>query len=155
MSILVKQLRCPECAKLGKDKKGDNLAEYSDGHQWCYSCGYYVSAKGVQKFLTSQEHKEKHEVFLPSDCSTEYPQQALNWIKQYEINKNDLLHHGTLWSESRSRLIFPIYGDEENLIAYQGRYFGVKDEPKWFGKGNLKDTFNILGRSSPLSLIHI
>lgn len=90
---------------------------------------------------------------MPEDSDTNYPAVALDWIAQYELTKTDLLNHNTLWSENLQRLIFPVFGDE-GLLAYQGRYFGspapegVRPYPKWHGRGDLKNTFNILGRSS-------
>ena len=38
--IAVGKERCPECAKKGKDTRGDNLHRYEDGHAWCFSCGH-------------------------------------------------------------------------------------------------------------------
>ena len=40
-STVVRRVRCPKCADEGRDTKGDNLAIYSDGHAYCYSCGTY------------------------------------------------------------------------------------------------------------------
>lgn len=158
-SYVIRKERCPECAKLGKDQSGDNLAVYSDGHTWCYSCGYSTNG-GVLSRLRRRSSssrvldKQESGLYLPEDCDVNYPHIALDWISQYELTKHDLLNHSVLYSVSTSRLIFPVYG-EMGLLAYQGRYFGPpapeghKPYPKWFGKGNLKDTFNILGRSSP------
>lgn len=39
-SVLVGKARCPKCASRGLDKSGDNLAVYSDGHAFCFSCNY-------------------------------------------------------------------------------------------------------------------
>ena len=156
-SYLVRQERCPECAKLGKDVSKDNLAVYSDSHSHCYSCGYHVNPSGIHRFKGkiegSSRATDNHIVVLPFDSDVQYPAKALAWVGQYELSKNDLLNNNTLWSSSTSRLIFPVYGDI-GLIAYQGRYFGPpapegqKPYPKWYGKGNLADTFHILGRSS-------
>lgn len=148
-SYLVRQERCPACAKQGKDRGANNLAVYSDGHEYCYSCGYYVSGSGISRFK-SRVHQEpitKHEVVLPSDSDVCYPTRALEWVGHYDLTRNDLLNHNVLWSESYKRLIFPIYGDT-GLIAYQGRYFGEEKRPKWWGVGDLKNTFHILGKSS-------
>lgn len=147
-STLIKQVRCPACTENGKDRSGDNLSIYSDGHEWCYSCGYYKGANGVTKFLSEREYnvETKQLVTLPYDCDVNYPYKALQWIEKYELTKNDLLATNTLWSENSQRLIFPIYGDD-TLIAWQGRWFGDGKKVKWFGLGDLKSTFNILGRS--------
>lgn len=32
---------CPRCKEQGYDWDNDNLALYSDGHGWCFSCNYY------------------------------------------------------------------------------------------------------------------
>lgn len=152
---MVRQERCPACAKQGKDRGANNLAVYSDGHEYCFSCGHYVSGSGISRFKSrvSQEPITKHEVVLPSDSDVCYPTRALEWVGHYDLTRNDLLNHNVLWSESYKRLIFPIYGDT-GLMAYQGRYFGPpapegkKPFPKWWGVGDLKNTFHILGKSS-------
>lgn len=155
-SYLIQKERCPECAKLGKDLNGDNLAIYSDGHKYCYSCGYTVSLDRVGRFTRHDDgiQKKKEELFLPTDCDIVYPRRCLDWIEKYELTRTDLLNHNVMWSESMQRLIFPVYGSG-NLIAWQGRSFHLGNQavakiPKWFGKGNLKDTFNILGKGNKL-----
>lgn len=147
-SYLVRQERCPSCAKQGKDRGANNLAVYSDGHEYCYSCGHYVSGSGISRFKSrvSQEPITKHEVVLPSDSDVCYPTRALEWVGHYDLTRNDLLNHNVLWSESYKRLIFPIYGDT-GLIAYQGRYFGEEKRPKWWGVGDLSHCFNILNKN--------
>lgn len=162
-SYVVRKERCPECAKLGKDQSGDNLAVYSDNHVWCYSCGWGRGGDVLSRFRqrsnsTGKLDKPESKLCLPEDCDVIYPERALDWVGQYEITKVDLLNHNTLWSESTQRLIFPVFGDT-GLLAYQGRYFGpaapngVKPYSKWYGKGDLADTFNILGSRSSNRLI--
>lgn len=149
---------CPRCRELGNDKAGDNLGVFSDGHCHCWSCGYYVKADGVASFLSksqeNQKPKEAPKVFLPEDCDTNYPQRALDWCRAYEIQRSDLLNNNCLWSDALERLIFPVYGDS-SLIAWQGRDFSLNKEEnraKWFGRGNLKDTYNLLGKGDRLVL---
>lgn len=149
-SYVVKKERCPKCAGLGKDTKGDNLVSYSDGHSYCFSCGYTLNGDGAK---LSQYYKNnqpltfpKHEVFLPSDCSFDYPQQAVEWVGQYEIEKPTLMKHRVMWSQSKERLCFPIIGSENEFLAYVGRNFNrSKGEPKWISFGNLNDTLHIIG----------
>lgn len=147
-SYLLHQERCPSCAEQGRDISGDNLGVYSDGHVYCYRCNYYKSGSAISRFIKkeSYEKMERHAVFLPSDCNVEYPQRALDWIGQYELNRNDLLANNALWSESKSRLYFPVYGDE-GLLAFQGRYFGTDSaQKKWWGKGDFKSIFALYGK---------
>lgn len=154
-SYLIKQIRCPECAKLGKDNNKDNLAVYSDGHSYCYSCGYTVHINKLTSFGKPQQKQEHPLVMLPYDCDVNYPHKAIAWVEQYELGRSSLLEHNVLWSEKEQRLIFPVFGDN-GVIAWQGRYFGEDEKKlknqKWFGKGDLKNTFHILGKGDILVL---
>lgn len=152
-SYLLRQERCPKCAESGRDVSKDNLAVYSDGHCYCYGCGYFVSGSKVTAFKQRQQPiEEKHLVVLPQDSDTSYPQRALDWIRQYELDTNDLLCNNVLWSVSMQRLIFPIYSNE-GLLAWQGRYFGNEQKAKWFSRGDLKNIFHILGTGDKLVLV--
>lgn len=148
-SYLLHQERCPSCAERGNDTSGDNLGVYSDGHSYCYRCGYYSSGSQIARFLNKDKHEglERHHCYLPNDCDVNYPQVALDWIGQYELNRNDLLANNSLWSESKSRLYFPVYGPE-GLLAYQGRYFGNDvSQKKWWGKGDFRNIFAFFGKA--------
>jgi hypothetical protein len=138
--------RCPGCAKLGRDTKGDNLAVYSDGHTHCFGCGYHTHGDAITTYKNKQQAIEvKHPtVNLPEDVEYSYPIQALNWMKQYGFNRNNLLGHNILWSESTQLLIFPYYHNGL-LFAWQGRYFGPKtDHPKWLTYGKVHEYDYIL-----------
>lgn len=156
-SFLLSQERCPLCAKEGKDRAGNNLAVYSDGHSFCFGGhGLVVSGNRLIQFKNKDlPEADKDDTTLPIDCDTTYPQFCLEWVGKYELDRNDLLNNNVLWSELWKRLIFPVYGDEHRgLIAWQGRYFG--DDPskvKWYGRGDLKNTFHILGNSNVLALV--
>lgn len=149
-SHVIKHQQCPKCKLNGKDNSHDNMALYSDGHSYCYSCGYSSYPNKTKNYgKTSTKTVQKSSLLLPEDCTTEYPEKPRNWIEQYELTETDLLLNNVLWSSSISRLIFPIYGNNFDVIAWQGRYFGdnldIQKKQKWFGRGNLRDTFNILG----------
>lgn len=150
-TYLIEKKQCPRCKQLGKDQSKDNLAVYSDGHSWCYSCGYYQKGNKI-KHLQALPKKEI-EVALPYDCDFNYPQKALNWIEQYELTINDLLANRVMWSDWSKRLIFPVF-DETGLLAYQGRYFGEETKaPKWWGQGDLKNVHNYLLTPNPNTCI--
>lgn len=147
-SFLIKQERCPKCADNGKDTSKDNLGVYSDGHKYCFACGYTELPDGITRFKNKSLDikQEQHKVFLPSDVSIDYPKIALEWVEQYELDKNTLLKHNVMWSNNKKRLYFPVYGEEE-LLAYQGRYFGTDpNKKKWWGKGDFKNIFHIIGQ---------
>ena len=148
-SYLISKERCPSCAELGKDTSSDNLAVYSDGHTWCFACGYNKIGDIVRSFLTQNAPplEVKHEVFLPADCDVNYPLRSVNWMKQYELDKNDMMKHNILWSEGKQRLVFPIFS-EDKLLAYWGRYFGDNEEVKWKGHGAMSKLFHFVGSTS-------
>jgi len=152
-SFLVTQTQCPRCKSLGNDRSGDNLAVYSDGHEWCYRCGFFKGSNGVERLLLENANKalKSSNVYLPMDSSLDYPTEAIKWIEGYELNSNHLLLNNVLWSEEEGRLIFPHYDEEGVLLAWQGRKMreGIYNRKgKWYGKGNLKDLIDLHGRSS-------
>ena len=53
----VKHEACPECRKIGKDTKGDNLAVYPDGGKFCFACGYHESGT---KYSAPQEARRRN-----------------------------------------------------------------------------------------------
>ena len=152
--------RCPSCTEKGNDKGGDNLGVYSDGHAYCWSCGFFRVGKfnfdrGIRESFTPPIVK------LPLDCDIGYPQIALDWVSQYDITQDDLVRNGVMWSwegsgvnikgeyiKAESLLIFPVF-EGGNLIAWQGRYFGHNiNVPKYVGRGKTADSLCIInGRS--------
>ena len=47
--------QCPQCRTNNRDNSGDNLARYSDGHGYCFSCHYFEKSEEEVK----TEFKEK------------------------------------------------------------------------------------------------
>jgi hypothetical protein len=155
-STLVRQEQCPFCAREGRDRSHNNLAVYSDGHSYCF--GGHGLISGGDKITQYKGGVDfpvvHHEVVLPEDCSADYPQRCIDWVGQYELTVNDLLSHNVLWSEQWQRLIFPIFGSEGRLLAWQGRYFGEEQgRGKWFTTGDVKTVFNILGEGDTFVLV--
>jgi len=156
-NTLVSKEQCPRCAEQGKDNHQDNLGVYSDGHIYCFSCGYYRAGTLRLEYMTKKEKvKQKETIYLPSDITTTIPYKAKEWLFQYELNELDIKRNVLQWSPSFERLIFPIFVEGE-LIAYQGRY--IKTEPnslernKWFSKGDIHDIIypiNVNSRSAVL-----
>lgn len=157
-STFIHNEACPKCRANGKDRHGDNLAIYDDGHAFCWSCGYYRPHSIVCILSKRDVVRNEPTVYLPGDCNVSHSQAALDWIGKYEITKKDLLQHGVLYSEQgkfinlkgkktqcSNLLIFPVWGDDGDLLAWQGRYFGDNpDVPKWIGKGKLNKVYNII-----------
>ena len=155
---------CPRCRSKGWDIPGDNLAIYSDGHAYCWSCNFYRPSSGVV-FRGVYKPTKQPLIKLPDDSDTNYHDMAVTWMQKYGLTKLDMLKHHILWSDEGmhinvkgelvqcdSLLLFPIWGDGE-LLGYQGRYFGHdKRVPKWVGRGKLNEVYNILPGKKPLVL---
>lgn len=142
-SYVIRKEACPQCRKLGKDRSGDNLAVYSDGHTYCFNCGHSTGRKS----FTTPKPQTTTKLVLPADVTAELPFEARTWLGQYQLARLDLVPHNLLWSEQWSRLIFP-YFDSTGLIAWQGRYIGTeqmsyqgqKNLPaKWFSQGAIHE----------------
>lgn len=142
-SYVIRKEQCPECARLGNDKSRDNLAVYSDGHAYCYRCGYHTGRKTISKPI----ERDTPTIALPSDVSSQLPYEAKRWLDQYELARLDIQQHNIMWSEHWSRLIFP-YFDNTGLIAWQGRYIPCgknntevngKAPAKWFSQGKIHE----------------
>lgn len=167
MGRVVRHEACPACRKNGKDRRGDNLGVYSDGSTYCFSCGFkaliqpsrQAQSLGVGNLLPSI-YKPRREainasITLPEDINLNFPLSALEWVSQYELNRNDLNEHKVVWSDLYSRLIFPYYATtKSHLLGWQGRYFGEDCErPKWYSRGDLGSIYHILGDKSKNSTI--
>lgn len=159
-SIHIRNEPCPRCREEGRDKSGDNLAIYSDGHAWCWNCRYYRDANGVSKIRASHGFSDtpiKRDLHLPADASLNYPSHALNWVGKYELTKSDLMLNSVVYSDNgisfkgkpaTDLLIFPCWNKDE-LLAYQGRYFGTDKVPKWITRGNTDKCYHFLCNGKP------
>ena len=142
MAHCIKHEQCPHCAKLGRDRNGDNLAVYSDGSTYCFSCGFTNKGSRVQAFI-QREQRITQDVILPADAEPTIPREVITWLRQYSLTDNDIKSNNLLWSPYWERLIFPYFVNDQ-LVAWQGRSFNP-DKAKWFSKGNLKDLLYIVG----------
>lgn len=160
-SHLLHHQQCPKCAAIGKDRNNDNLGIYSDGHHYCFSCGYFVPSDKIARFKRAQNEVRERDlnsaIALPTDVTTVIPTEAELWIRQYEIPTTTLKKHLVVWSERWQRLIFPYFINGE-LVAWQGRYFGdnpeTKRKKKWFSQGQLDEILYVLNaKATSLCLV--
>lgn len=138
-SHLLYKTRCPRCAENGKDRHGDNLGVYSDGHSYCFSCGFGTNASTEAKLQKkTREHKPIPD--LPEDISTDIGEEAIQWLLRYFIPEKI---PRCLYSGSERKLYFMLDNG-----AYQYRYFGDnKDHPKWVGYGITENLIHIINPS--------
>jgi len=147
-SQFVRHEACPACGG------GDPLARYTDGHGYCFNCGYFESGDRtgfLHLFSPDVEIVEKP-LGYPADAQNEIPVKPLTWIKQYGILNAEIVEHRLQWSPERELLLFPYYGEGDNLVAWQGRSFKAGTK-KWHTKGAVKDLLHIIGRSSTIVLV--
>ena len=153
-SHVIRKETCPECRKLGNDRSGDNLAVYSDGHCYCYRCGYRTGRRSfTQTKDSTRTPTDGTSIVLPSDVTTELPFEAKDWLKQYQLTRLDTNRNHIMWSEKWSRIIFP-YFNEVELLAWQGRYIPCgknqvnvngKAPAKWFSQGKIHEIVHPIG----------
>lgn len=155
MSNFLRHTQCPQCAKDGRDRNGNNLGNYADGSVFCFSCGYRRSAKGIERLKAAASAGTttlENQVCLPGDVEFSIPQRAWDFLGQYQLTKEDVNEHRIMWSEQWQRLIFPFF-DGERLCGWQGRYLGDphpvgKNPAKWYSQGNLQELLHICGQNS-------
>ena len=135
-SEFIKHKPCPNCGSK------DNLAEYTD-HDYCFGCGF--TSKSKPRIRTTDDKTRPVSIALPDDCEPYIPAIASDWMNQYGITQNELIANRVLYSESRTLLVFPYFASHNQLLGWQGRYFGTNPKhPKWFTKGYIKDFIHIL-----------
>ena len=126
MSSLVKSTRCPRCASRGGDRSGNNLAIYSDGHEWCYACGYYKPANIVDRYLDKKTPVMRTDWFTPSNTFNE---KGMKWLKQYGLTNLEV-QENFFWDDA-GYCVF-------NGVKFQnGRSFTGLG-PKYKTKGSIK-----------------
>lgn len=163
-NVLVSREACPKCQAMGNDQSGDNLAVYADGHEFCFACRFYRDADGVSKIRANDGFSNTvitRSLHLPNDASLDYPSHALNWVAKYELTKHDLMQNGVVYSDdgvsfrgnrATDLLIFPSW-EKDNLLAWQGRYFGTDKVPKWITRGNTDKCYHFLCNGKPDSRV--
>lgn len=149
MAQFIKNIACSRCREKGNDTQGNNLATYSDGSSYCWSCHHFSA--GSDTILSFRTERAQHAantnrelIYLPADAGIDYPQNVLSWIGKYDLTRTDMLNNGVLYSEEKELLIFPFWINE-GLIGYQGRYFGHdKTKNKYYSKGKLNEIIHLL-----------
>ncbi len=149
MSHVVGKGRCPNCAKTGKDRRGDNLAIYSDGHEYCFSCGYYKSGTITQRIKSKlqPEKVESIDIALPEDVIACTYGPGYTWLRQFDITINEILKHRILWYPSQQWVIFPFY-DHASIVAWQARNFNPEKKYRYYTKSKVNDILWTMGSSS-------
>ncbi|MBK8117417.1 MAG: hypothetical protein IPK44_24325 [Candidatus Accumulibacter sp.] len=148
MTYFTHHSQCPKCAEIGKDNNGDNLAHYSDGSSYCFSCHFSTN----KKYLPKKENKEKPPISFPTDGLFELTvKEVKDYCNKYNLTEDFRRKNLIVWSPYWERLCFPIF-DDTGLIAWQGRSFNP-EKSKWFSQGDLKSILHILGTKQTNCLV--
>lgn len=139
-SHLVGKERCPKCAKNGVDTRADNLAVFSDGHKYCFSCGYYVVSNSALTWARRpQAAAPIIDFHIPEDASPDIPYKPMEWLKaKCHMTLSNIITNTILWSERYKWLIFPV-----NHTGFQARNFDENKPYKWFTKFEKKDLLHV------------
>ena len=148
MTYFTHHSQCPKCAEIGKDTNGDNLAHYSDGSNYCFSCHFSTN----KKYLPKKENKEKPPISFPTDGLFELTvKEVKDYCNKYNLTEDFRRKNLIVWSPYWERLCFPIF-DDTGLIAWQGRSFNP-EKSKWYSQGDLKSILYILGTKQTNCLV--
>lgn len=142
-SVFVKHESCPKC------HSRNNLGVWSDGHKWCFGCGYYEPPTGsnyeyVRRVLKPEKTAQKL-LQLPSDASLSIPKIGRDWLLKYLVFNDDIVEHDIRWSNKEQSLIFSVYDPQKKLVFYQMRTFA--GGPKYLSYGSVGDHLPVLKMS--------
>jgi hypothetical protein len=146
-STSVKKTRCPKCAATGADTRGDNLHLYTDGHSYCFACGFYQRGDQLPRPVRAEGNaaKPQFEFSIPDDASGDIPYSVMSWLSDScRLTFNDIITNKIMWSESQRWLIFPIE-HEGTTIGFQARNMNLQKPYKWYTKFPKKDLLKIYG----------
>ena len=154
-SSLVGRSSCPRCRAQGQDRHGDNLALYTDGHSWCFACGYFLPGdKGIEYVkskISSGYTYSRHCNHLPIDVrSAEIDGEGRDWLLTYGLTLEEIADN-FLWSESDKQLIFAVV-DDNQVQMWNARNFEA-NRKKYHTEGYPEDTMVILGSGEPLVIV--
>lgn len=128
---------CPRC------KSRDNVGVYSDGHKWCFGCGWYKPATrtitnarpDAVPSVPSHDPTNLRLVGLPVDC--------IRYLKQYDLT-NEEIDANFGYEPERELLVYQFPG------GYSGRYMGTDKRPRYFFAGTKDYAKQILPRTPVL-----
>jgi hypothetical protein len=135
-STFVRHKPCPKC------KSRDNLAEFSDGHEWCFGCGYYKPPEWSLDRARQKEEKGGADAgnyfgIDPGSCDT-LPEDAYKWLKKYGITEEEVVRYDVGYDRKRDLLCFPLKEESGRIAAYTCRNFGPdRDKRKTLTFGSL------------------
>jgi Zn ribbon nucleic-acid-binding protein len=127
--MFIKLTACPACQKRGNDKKGDNLAEYTENY-YCMACGYYKrknSLNRVRDLTASNELKSTgvcDGITLNKTLATE----AKKWLLGYGLSDEDMKQ----FTYDYENDVLYLYTSDSYRV---GRFFAKDTKTRYISKG--------------------
>lgn len=128
---------CPKCREVGNDRSGNNLARYSNGSAFCFSCGYLERAERYSPQGGTRESGDRP----PRDLTPDIPSPNKEWLAQY-LTEEEIRKH-FVYSPSLQRHIFQ-----------EGSYWearSVTRQPKTLSHGD--KPFILFGRGGTICVV--
>ena len=122
--------QCPRCAELGNDRRGNNLARYTDGSAFCFSCHYVERATSFGYVAVRRDGE------VPKDLIPDLPAANREWLGQYLSDEEVSTHFA--YSPSLKRHVFTSgkYWEARSVLGAQPKTVSHGDKPYiMFGEG--------------------
>jgi len=141
MSHFLYNKRCPQCAEQGNDKSGNNLAVYSDTHEYCFACGYYERGDIVEKYKQQITLKTPSKFFTPA---LTFNSNALIYLKKFGLTDQEV-EENYFWDDD-GFLVF-------NVGAFQNARNFNDSFPKYITRGIIRGNEKIFYKSDNYVII--
>lgn len=113
---------CPKC------KSRDNVGVYSDGHKWCFGCGWYQPATRTIKNARSDGSSISPITTSSVPNFVQLPLNCIQYLKQYDLT-NEEIQQNFKYDPERELLVYGFPG------GYSGRYMRSGQKPRYFFSG--------------------
>jgi len=137
-SYLLRKQRCPQCASNGKDTSADNLSVWSDGHVYCFACGY--RKRGVPKvsncgpdwksvsgsFKKDKENRPKRR----DSVYKRLPEAAFKYLEAQGLTEKEIAQYHYYFDANDESIICPIYNEKNEEVMKVKRYNWKDFNPK-------------------------
>lgn len=106
-----------------------------------------------QKLKQEDKNKNYGPITLPNDFNYSIASRAVEWLRKYNITDEEINRERLGWSDSKQYLVLPVFDIYDNLLLWQGRYFGPNEShPRFFTSGTPETVFHIVDAKGRLDI---
>ena len=130
-SKVISKTPCPVCRKKGEDSRGDNLANYDDGHSYCFKCSHMIMNNKSMDLHKAIKTKKDLEMIGESRAITDR-RISLPMVQKFGV---------TLECDDTGGIIkhhYPYYNLKDNNIV--GSKVRTVKNKSFYSTGDLLDT---------------